>query len=119
MIGAPSILEVFSPTRNGTRYNMTTRCGSLLAWLAVIEIIAMVMCYGYASSMADPYAGVGVLGFGLRSMAAVSILAIAVGIGCLASDASKPAQPPRTSFRVALPLHLLLCIPGLWFWFHA
>ncbi|HDR9505371.1 hypothetical protein C5615_02085 [Burkholderia cepacia] len=98
---------------------MTTRCGSIIAWLAVIEIIAMVMCYGYASSMTDPYAGVGVLGFGLRSMAAVSVLALAVGIGCLAADAPKPDQPPRASFRVAIPLHLLLCIPGLWFWFHA
>ncbi|WP_175775988.1 hypothetical protein [Burkholderia anthina] len=98
---------------------MTARYGALLAWIAVIEIIAMVMCYGYASSMADPYAGIGVVGFGLRCMAAISVLALAAGIGCLAADTSKPGQPPRTAFRVALPLHLLLCIPGLWFWLHA
>ncbi|CAI9008462.1 MULTISPECIES: hypothetical protein [Burkholderia] len=98
---------------------MTTRLGSLLAWLAVIEIVALVMCYGYASSMTDPYAGVGVLGFGLRSMATVSVLALAVGVGCLVAHTSKPDQRPETSLRIALPLHLLLCIPGLWFWFNA
>ncbi|WP_041490821.1 hypothetical protein [Burkholderia cepacia] len=104
---------------NDTRYDLTTRCGAILAWIAVIEIGAMVMCYGDASSMADPYAGVGVLSPGLRVMAAISVLALAVGIGCLAADTPKPDQAPRTSFRVARPPHLLLCIPGAWFWLHA
>lgn len=52
-------------------------------------------------------------------MATVSVLALAVGVGCLVAHTSKPDRRPETSLRIALPLHLLLCIPGLWFWFNA
>lgn len=92
----------------------TARIASGLLVVALIELVALLFGYGFASSMDDPYMGVRVLITALFWAAGLSAIGVIAAIACLSID----LQARGGKIYVALALHGLLVLPGLFLYFH-
>ncbi|KFG93819.1 hypothetical protein GQ56_0129600 [Burkholderia paludis] len=92
----------------------TARIASGLLVVALVELLALVVGYLYASSMDDPYTGVRVLMTALFWTAGLSAIGLISAIACLSID----LQARGGVIHGALVLHGLLVLPGLFLSFH-
>ncbi|GAU04485.1 hypothetical protein [Burkholderia stabilis] len=92
----------------------TARIPACLLGVALIELLALLICYLSASSMEDPYAGIRVLLTALVCAAAISAVALIAGIAYLAID----LQARGARINSAVALHGVLILPGLYLYFH-
>ncbi|VWC51726.1 hypothetical protein [Burkholderia lata] len=92
----------------------TARIASSLLVVALIELVALLFGYGFASSMDDPYMGVRVLITALFWAAGLSAIGVIAAIACLSID----LQARGGKIYGALALHGLLVLPGLFLYFH-
>ncbi|AOL06791.1 MULTISPECIES: hypothetical protein [Burkholderia] len=93
---------------------LTARLASGLLVIAVIELLALLFGYGFASSMDDPYMGLRVLITALFWAAGLSIIGVIATIACLSID----QQARGGTIYWALALHGLIVLPGLFLYFH-
>lgn len=92
----------------------TARIASGLLAVALIELVALLFGYGFASSMDDPYMGVRVLITALFWAAGLSAIGVIAAIAYLSID----LQARGGKIYGALALHGLLVLPGLFLYFH-
>ncbi|OXI81698.1 hypothetical protein CFB50_25365 [Burkholderia sp. AU33423] len=92
----------------------TARIASGLLVVALIELLALLFGYGFASSMDDPYMGVRVLITALFWAAGLSVIGVIAAIACLSID----QQARGGTIYWALALHGLIVLPGLFLTFH-
>ncbi|KAF1040567.1 hypothetical protein G3O00_21660 [Burkholderia sp. Ac-20384] len=92
----------------------TARIASGLLVVALIELLALLFGYGFASSMDDPYMGLRVLITALFWAAGLSVIGVIAAIACLSID----LQARGGVIYGALVLHGLIVLPGLFLYFH-
>ncbi|MCA7991278.1 hypothetical protein LGM63_11580 [Burkholderia cepacia] len=92
----------------------TARIATGLLVVALVELLALLIGYVFASSMDDPYTGVRVLITALFWAAGLSALGVIAAIACLSID----LQARGGVIYGALVLHCLLVLPGLFLSFH-
>ncbi|ABB11822.1 hypothetical protein [Burkholderia lata] len=92
----------------------TARIASGLLFVALIELLALLFGYGFASSMDDPYMGIRVLITALFWAAGLSVIGVIAAIACLSID----LQARGGVIYGALVLHGLIVLPGLFLYFH-
>ncbi|VWC55670.1 hypothetical protein BLA18112_00236 [Burkholderia lata] len=92
----------------------TTRIASGLLVVALIELVALLFGYGFASSMVEPYMGVRVLITALFWAAGLSAIGVIAAVAYLSID----LQARGGMIYGALALHSLLVLPGLFLYFH-
>ncbi|MBN3780100.1 hypothetical protein G3O06_21425 [Burkholderia sp. Ac-20345] len=92
----------------------TARIASGLLVVALIEMLALVIGYVFASSMDDPYTGLRVLITALFWVAGLSVIGVIAAIAYLSID----LQARGGMIYGALVLHGLLVLPGLFLYFH-
>ncbi|EMN5128101.1 hypothetical protein RVV79_001153 [Burkholderia contaminans] len=92
----------------------TARIASGLLVVALIELLALLFGYGFASSMDDPYMGLRVLITALFWAAGLSVIGVIAAIACLSID----LQARGGRIYGALALHGLIVLPGLFLYFH-
>ncbi|VWM01877.1 hypothetical protein [Burkholderia lata] len=92
----------------------TARIASGLLVVALVELLALLIGYGVASSMDDPYMGIRVLVTALVWAAGLSVIGVIAAIACLSID----LQARGGVIYGALVLHGLLVLPGLFLYFH-
>ncbi|VWB26211.1 hypothetical protein BLA23254_01100 [Burkholderia lata] len=92
----------------------TARIASGLLVVALVELLALLIGYGFASSMDDPYMGVRVLITALFWAAGLSLVGVIAAVAYLLID----LQARGGKIYGALALHGLLVLPGLFLYFH-
>ncbi|VWC69193.1 hypothetical protein BLA50215_00414 [Burkholderia lata] len=92
----------------------TARIASGLLVVALIELLALLFGYGFASSMDDPYMGLRVLITALFWAAGLSVVGVIAAVACLSID----LQARGGMIYGALALHGLIVLPGLFLYFH-
>jgi len=92
----------------------TARIAPGLLVVALIELLALLIGYGFASSMDDPYMGVRVLVTALVWAAGLSLVGVIAAVAYLLID----LQARGGMIYGALALHGLLVLPGLFLYFH-
>ncbi|WP_175950343.1 hypothetical protein [Burkholderia sp. BCC0405] len=92
----------------------TARIASGLLVVALIELLALLIGYVFASSLDDPYTGVRVLITALFWAAGLSAIGVVAAVACLSID----LQARGGTLYGALVLHGLLVLPGLFLSLH-
>ncbi|MDN7487144.1 hypothetical protein QZM35_05475 [Burkholderia sp. AU45274] len=92
----------------------TARIASVLLVVALIELLALLFGYGFASSMDDPYMGLRVFITALFWAAGLSVIGVMAAIACLSID----QQARGGTISWALALHSLIVLPGLFMYFN-
>ncbi|NHV25326.1 hypothetical protein [Burkholderia sp. D-99] len=92
----------------------TKGIASGLLVVALVELLALLIGYGFANSMEDPYTGVRVLITALFWAAGISVIGVIAAVACLSID----LQARGGMIYGALVLHGLLVVPGLFLYFH-
>ncbi|CAB3970602.1 hypothetical protein BCO9919_04402 [Burkholderia cenocepacia] len=92
----------------------TARIASVLLVVALVELLALLFGYGFASSMDDPYMGLRVLITAFFWAAGLSVIGVMAAIACLSID----QQARGGTISWALALHSLIVLPGLFMYFN-
>ncbi|CAG9250188.1 conserved membrane hypothetical protein [Burkholderia diffusa] len=90
-----------------------------LLWLAFLEVAGLLICFGFAESMANGFAGAGVIGMGVICAAAISVCALVVGIASSCARLLGDMPSNGKIIYIALAIHLLISIPGLYLFFRS
>ncbi|MCA8061866.1 hypothetical protein [Burkholderia sp. AU38729] len=93
---------------------LTARLATGLLAVALIELLALLFGYGFASSMDDPYMGLRVFITALFWAAGLSVIGVMAAIACLSID----QQARGGTINWALALHGLIVLPGLFMSLH-